>query len=596
MSGRLLLHSRILTRSLRWQSVAPRHLQPNFPLRFARNFSWSPTLALARKDQDFNQSPKRAPQSTPPLKNDASIPSNETHQAPKTEEPLPLKNHASTTARITKDQLLAKANSAISRMHIRLKWLLKKSNRPLNTDDYLALVSWLMVGNVLVLILGTTTFVSLVIFTANTVFAQEFVARKMGEFVTKNSNLTVTFEHAIVPGWSDGKISFRKCFVSKRPKRSSKFAKGSQAEEYARSQEVSEPEETDDGNYTQYDLTLEEINMTLSFWKWVNGTGIVDTLEIKGMRGVVDRTHVHWDTNDDATNYKNVHQFGDFEFNEFRLEDVLFTLMQPNGFRPFDVAIYNCELSRLRKHWLFYDFLNARVMSGSYDNALFTIHKRQRLDDFDKDLDTDNMAPLLWKRVTRLRVDSLSIDHLNKGLEGPFGWITSGKVDMTGDIMVPEDSKDLQVSELVSVIAELIQKEAIRKPNKWVKEDRKNISKYFVLDLTIRLNDVRALVPFKAPELTYINYALIRPIVGYINSRNAIIEVKSRIVKNLEDFSGSWTVYDSLLMDDISEEVYDSFVKYVADDEARLVRMRKVAFWSVQFLVQLVVFSLGALT
>lgn len=595
MSGRHLLHSRILIRSLRWRPVVTRHLLPIFPLRSARNFSWSPTLAHALKDQDPTQYPKRTPHNTPPLKNDA-IPSNETPEPPKTEEPVPPKYTASTTTRITKDQLLAKANSAISRMHIRLKWLLKKSNRPLNTDDYLALVSWLMVGNVLVLILGTTTFVSLVIFTANTVFAQEFVARKMGEFITKNSNLTVTFEHAIVPGWSDGKISFRKCFVSKRPKRSSKFAKGSQAEEYARSQEVSEPEETDDGNYTQYDLTMEEINMTLSFWKWVNGTGIVDTLEIKGMRGVVDRTHVHWDPDDDATNYKNVHQFGDFEFNEFRLEDVLFTLMQPSGFRPFEVAIYNCELSRLRKHWLFYDFLNARVMSGSYDNALFTIHKRQRLDDFDKDLDTDNMAPLLWKRVTRLRVDSLSIDHLNKGLEGPFGWITSGKVDMIGDVMVPEDSKDLQVSEIVSVIAELIQKEAIRKPNKWVKEDRKNISKYFVLDLTIRLNDVRALVPFKAPELTYINYALIRPIVGYINSRNAIIEVKSRIVKNLEDFSGSWTVYDSLLMDDISEEVYDSFVKYVADDEARLVRMRKVAFWSVQFLVQLVVFSLGALT
>lgn len=521
---------------------------------------------------------------------------------------------------ITKELLLSRANNMISRLGIRIKWLLKRSNRPFNTDDYSALFSWLMVGNVLVLILGTTTFVLLVLFTVNTVFAQEFVARKLGEFITKNSKLTVTFEHAIVPGWSDGKISFKKCFVSKRPKNTTKFLKGSQAEAFAKrlelepqSEQNSEPE--DDGNYTQFDLTLEEVNLTLSFRKWVNGTGIVDTMEIKGLRGVVDRTHVHWDPEDDATNYKNVHQFGDFEFNAFTMEDVLFTLLQPSDFRPFNVAIYNCELSKLRKHWLFYDFLNANIMSGSYDNSLFTIHKRQRLNDFDDvtmpvDV-TETTTSLPWKRVNRLRVDSLNIDHLNRGLEGPFGWISLGKVDMIGDVMVPEESKDLNVAEIVSIITQLIHKEATRYRNPEVNNKKQDhmlrltnanatgshdILKYFVLDLTMRLNNVRASVPFQAPELSYVNYALIRPIVAYINLRNAFIEIKARVVKNLEDFSGSWTVYDSLLMDDISEEVYDSFVNYVADDEARLVRMRKVAFWSVQLLVQLIVFGLGALT
>lgn len=513
---------------------------------------------------------------------------------------------------VTKEQLLASTNGFLPRLWIRLRWLLKRSNRPFNTDDYSAFFSWLVMGNALILILGTTTFVLLVILTINTVFAQELVARKVGEFITKNSKLTVTFEHAIVPGWSDGKISFKKCFVSRRPKAIRHFSKGSQAEAYAKSLDPLEfeGEPKDDGNYTQFDLTIEEVNMSLSFRKWVNGTGIVDNLEVKGMRGVVDRTHVHWDPNDDARNYKNVHQFGDFEFNDFRMEDVLFTLYQPANFRPFSVAIYNCELAKLRKHWLFYDFLNANIMSGSYDNSLFTIHKRQRLDDFDADGSIKKEDQLPWKRVTRLRVDSLNIDHLNTGLEGPFGWITSGKVDMIGDVMVPEQNKDFHVREIVSIISQSINKEATRYVNPDIqdKEDHvlrltngnttgsDDISRFFVLDLTMRLNNVRALVPFKAPELSYVNYALIRPIVAYINLRNAFIEVKSRIVKNIEDFSGSWTVYDSLLMDDISEEVYDGFAKYVADDEARLVRMRKVAFWTMQLLVQFIVFGLGAVT
>lgn len=511
-----------------------------------------------------------------------------------------------------KEQLLSNASNAFSRMLVRFKWILKKSNRPFNTDDYSAIFSWLVMGNALLFFLGTTTFFSLVILTFNTVFAQEFVARKIGEVITKNSKLTVTFESAVVPGWSDGKICFRKCFVSRRPKNSRKFIKGSQAEAYhasiSREESNGEPQDdVDDGNYTQFDLRIDEVNVSLSFNKWVNGTGIIDTLEIKGARGVVDRTHVHWDPDDDATNYKNKHSPGDFEIEEFKMEDVLFTLLQPNNFRQFDVAIYNCELSKLRKHWLFYDFLNANIMSGSYDNSLFTLHKRQRIDDFtSKNL---TMAEG-WKRITRIRVDSLNIDHLNTGLEGPFGWITSGRVDMVGDVMVPEENHDLNMSEIVGIITESIKKEANRYHNpqvpqkkghqdhhtRLVSSDTSDILKYFVLDLTIRLNNVRASLPFKAPELSYVNYALIRPIVAYINSRNTFIEIKSRVVKNLEDFSGSWTIYDSLLMDDISEEVYDSFVDYVADEEARLMRMKKIGFWSLQVLFQLIVFGLGALT
>ncbi|KAM9916928.1 hypothetical protein OXX59_009689, partial [Metschnikowia pulcherrima] len=163
-----------------------------------------------------------------------------------------------------------------------------------------------------------------------------------------------------------------------------------------------------------------------------------------------------------------------------------------------------------------------------------------------------------------------------KGLEGPFGWISAGKVDMMGDVMVPEDARDYNVADIVQIVADSIHKEATRYRNPGVAPKRESrlspedVSQFFVLDLTLRLNNVRASVPFQAPELSYVNYALIRPIVAYINSRNAFIEIKARVVKSLADFAGSWTVYDSLLMDDISESVYDSFVNYVADDESRL--------------------------
>lgn len=506
----------------------------------------------------------------------------------------------------TKEEFLARANGFSQRMRVRAKWLLKRSMRPFNVDDFSAFFSWIVMGNVLLIILGTTTFASLIIYLMNTVFAQELVAKTLGNFITKNTGMTVVFESAIVPGWRDGKISFNKCFVSKRPKNrnKSKFEKGSQADAIANAvargdgqiSEADGDEPYDDGNYTQFDLTIDQVNVSFSFSKFVNGRGILDEVEVNGLRGIVDRTHVRWAKDDDPRNYKNIHRQGDFEISNFKMNDVLFTLAQPSGFRPFNVSIYSCDLPILRKNWLFCDFLNANNISGSYDDSLFTIHKRQRINDF-KDDSADKNSP--WKRVTRCRVDALNVDHLNTGLEGPFGWITSGEVDMIGDIMVPED-EGVNMVEILSAITDSLAKEARRakilKPeSKETEESNTDVTKYFIMDLQIKLNNVKAAVPIFTNDLSYVNNALVRPIVGYINSRKTYIPINCRIVKKLEDFDGSWTVYDSLLMDDMSIEVYDAFANYVANEEVRTIRIKRVGFWTLQILFQLLLMSLGAI-
>ena len=46
---------------------------------------------------------------------------------------------------------------------------------------------------------------------------------------------------------------------------------------------------TDDGNYTQFDLTIESVDVTLSFVKWMNGKGLVENAEVRGVRGVVGK-------------------------------------------------------------------------------------------------------------------------------------------------------------------------------------------------------------------------------------------------------------------------------------------------------------------
>lgn len=74
--------------------------------------------------------------------------------------------------RPTKEELLAAATGFWSRLKIRFKWFSIRSARPWNVDDWSAFVSWFVLGHIVWILVGTTTFVSLLILAINTVVAQ----------------------------------------------------------------------------------------------------------------------------------------------------------------------------------------------------------------------------------------------------------------------------------------------------------------------------------------------------------------------------------------------------------------------------------------
>ncbi len=198
--------------------------------------------------------------------------------------------------RPTKEELLAAATGFWSRLRVRFKWATIKSVRPYNTDEIFSFFSWIFLGHLVWIILGTTTFVSLAILAINTVFAQETLAGWVGNYLTKSSGVKVVFESAIVPKWSDGVITFKNVFVSRRPGGDTKSSvtKGSPEEAAIAAARASTPEE--DQNYTQFDVNIGEVNVTLSFRKWWNSKGLLKDVSINHIRGVIDRTHVHWDS------------------------------------------------------------------------------------------------------------------------------------------------------------------------------------------------------------------------------------------------------------------------------------------------------------
>lgn len=417
----------------------------------------------------------------------------------------------------------------------------------------------------------------------------------MGNYLTKSSGVKVVFESAIVPKWGDGVITFKNVFVSRRPGQGrSKVSKGSSTTAAAaaaaaadRSREAGElprptnvkADEEEDTNYTQFDLSIDTVNVTLSFTKWFNSKGLLRDVEIKGVRGVVDRTSVHYSGEPvDPRIYRHEHNPGDFEINSFKMEDLLVTIYQPHNFRPFSVSIFACDLPQLRRQWLFYDFLSANTMSGSFDESLFTIHPRQIHNYTSAQINNvagfgDETIP--WKKQSRLRIDGLNIDHLNRGVEGPFSWIHEGSVDIVADVMFPADN-DESIAKVMSDLYDRMEATVTSKRQASQAEDdavaEQNSTddskvplidakpdaddkRFVIMDLRIHLNDVRAAVPLFTKDISYVKNALIRPIVAYINSRRTFIPINCRVVKRASEFDGSWTIFDSGLMDDLSAEV-----------------------------------------
>lgn len=82
--------------------------------------------------------------------------------------------------RPTKEELLSAANGFWQRLKVRFKWFSIRSARPFNADEWGAFLSWILFGHFVWILVGTTTFCSLLILLVNTVFAQgQFYAQTL---------------------------------------------------------------------------------------------------------------------------------------------------------------------------------------------------------------------------------------------------------------------------------------------------------------------------------------------------------------------------------------------------------------------------------
>ncbi|KAJ7347108.1 mitochondrial distribution and morphology protein 31 [Mycena albidolilacea] len=593
-------------------------------------------LALTRH---FHPSPKASDEFPKPPPNELTTKTNDGDKSTESVKPPPPPNYDNYTPffrrlamslphlpRPSRDDFLKVATGFWARARIRFKWFTIKSFRPFNADDISAFITWFVMSQTLWIFVGTTTFFSVIFATANSLSLQQHIARGISDYLTAETGVTVIFESAIVPKWKDSRISFKNVFISRRPRSAPPPPRPKDSESFAAGgydisghpgyHRVGEDEDEtpssgavdEDTNYTMFDFNVDSIDVTLSLWRWLDGKGLIQDAVIKGVRGILDRRSVYWDPDNplDPAAFRHPSRPGDFELESLELEDVLVTVYQPDGFRPYTASIFQAELKTFRKQWIFYDFLCAENIVGQFDNCLFSLHKPQsigRTTEMDlKDGD--------WARMSRIRIDGVNIDHVQRATttEGPISWITSGKVDAVLDIKFPRDPSD--ASQLQAVLGEIA--DAILDPIMERIPAQRGLAKpplqappveggktetapddtaRLVIDIDLRFRDLKAAVPLFTNDLSYVNYALVRPIVSFMNANRTLVPIRCRVVKDVADFDGSWTMWESGLMDEVSLQVYDAMAYHVTQANLNR-RLKTVSLWSLQLTANAVVSTL----
>jgi distribution and morphology protein 32 len=445
-----------------------------------------------------------------------------------------IKRSAIPTALITKEFLLSQTDSIWQRFAIRSKWALIKSYRPFNVDELSAIFSWVIISHILWIILGTTTFFSLLFFGLNSLFAKEIVAKTMGKIIMScYPEFNIVFKDAVVPNWNDGMIDFKKVKV----------------------QTVNE-------NGLQLDLSFDSIKLTLSFKKWKDLKGIVEDVKVHGLTGTIDRTHISPDT-PEVDWFDNT----EYEIESLKIKDSSITVIQQNA-EPLKIAIFDMEIPKIRANWILLDLLNAANISGTVNDSLFTFHKRQHQLAYVNDI-KDELNP--WKRIMRHKLDPVDIESIGM-ISDQFNWLTGGKMDIIADFMPPAD--DGEPGDSKYLVADF---------------------KFQFYELTTKLPSEEPKLSTGEP---IISIDELKPILTYFNSKrndeDGLPPFSFRIVKRVDELENVSTLKESKLLDLIATEIYIEMLKTVKEFEVEQ-RNKRIMAWSQAVASQILVVGLGAM-
>ena len=466
----------------------------------------------------------------------------------------------------------------IQKRHYLTRWL-KRDRRSWTMDDFWALFSWLFIGQGLFVLIGTTTFASLVLLLANSLQFNEFLAKRVGSWLSHSTGgIQVIFGGGAEPNWRDGRITFRQVRIVCGDNLATNL---------------------DADNYTRFDVTVDRLDLSISLKRYLEGRGLAERITLAGVRGLLDRRKVR-----PVPDWRYQPQPGDFDLEALQIRNLLVTIIGPEPIdRPVPLSILHADVGRLRKSHLLLDLLHAESIIGMFDGSLFSMHIPQG----------QNMHQQEAPQMRHLKIDGLQVEHFALGAQGPLGWLRRGTVDVDAFVQLPHQpntfsSIEARPREVDSIlfqdrIGELLPGDLWeRLVQRWHEHvtshldfPRKSHKPATLIEtfqlpsclpdqvawrVNLRFRNIRADIPFPTPHLSYLSGALIRPIVGYINEHRPYIPLSVAFVIPSAAFTGAWTIWEPGIADAMARETAVALTALVEDRSKRLRRLKRVGLWS----------------
>lgn len=540
----------------------------------------------------------------------------------------------------------AASGNLFQRLAVRIKHLLVRDTTKLSGFDTVsAFISWLVMGHLLWIVLGTSSFALALLYSIhyydklmnnhdndndsdNRNLDESFLGWLASSILSHGLGVSIDFEKGkILPQFKDGKLRFSSLKITSLNK-------------------------IDDKPTLQ--AYVDHVDMTLSFNKWYEGNGLIYDLDIFGLNGKIYHPNKNLvspvnsigqesydstsklkfasttNTNNNLYHLNDDHYIENEEISEklkfldssyhldhVTIHDSYCEIYNDLSSSPLKIIVFSGDFSSVNGNRLILDFFNANNVSGAINDSMFTIHKRQNVD-FSND------------KVIRFKIDGIDMGTISsRNPNSKFNWIIGGKAHVLADIKFPNEENILEsdynrisrvFNELINDLTKVTSKDqqagfedthdekqllkgalaaiyhTFTKP-----EEPEPTSPYIVVDFKVKFTDLKASLPQNIPlstsNIPFVSLHNLRSLIQLINEdefSNDPITIKTTVIEKLSDLYNIPDISTTKIFDSIISDIYEDLLKMVKQHETRIMS-EKSNSWSHSIASQLLLLGLGVL-
>lgn len=518
----------------------------------------------------------------------------------------------------------------LERAKAALRTLLTRRRRPWTRDDLWALVSWLFVGQGLFILAGTTTFASLLLLLANSLQFQDWFTRRLAVYLARSTGMQVAFGDAITPNWRTGRIVFRNVSMRSLPESRGHY---SLCDLVIEKMEVTlSMKRLLEGRGLVVSCDASGVRGTIDCsdvhpdayvgWRHASQPGDFD-LENVTLRDVLVtilspnafRPYALSIISASLPRLRKRYILYDFLAADSvvgMLDGSLFSMHIPQVVLPGSRQRRCFSMRHLKMHALNVDLFSSGsatgplswLTRGSVDLDVFvqlpSNYRHPSSDDHLLDSISSRLGALTENILVEILRESGSRAASDPALaaasaapHGPRAGAEQGASGAASRAVVERARERLQdmrhtvLRPLLERIRSRLQQDFFNVDDRAM-ESPEEAALHFLqakpdtvaFKVDFRFHNLRAHLPWNT-DRGLVNTTLMRTLAAYINEQRPFIPLSCHFDLTMDNLDGAWTIYESGIVDAVSQSVADSFELLVADRQKKIRRLKRVSLWSI---------------